>query len=107
MPKKGFVNEQLKQERLGQKNKNSRGQEFEIIEYRKSTDITVLFENGETYTTTYRSFKDGECRPFSESGEKHGDRYTKLWKEWNTMRWRCNPKNKRHRVWYSDKGKVS
>lgn len=36
--------------------------------------------------------------------EKHGDRYTKLWKEWNAMLWRCNPKNKRHHVWYSDKG---
>lgn len=29
---------------------------------------------------------------------------TKIYKIWNSMRWRCNPKNKRHTKWYFDKG---
>lgn len=33
----------------------------------------------------------------------HHMRNTIINKKWNSMRWRCNPKNKRHSKWYSDK----
>lgn len=99
----GKINEELKKARLGQRRKNSYGIWSEVIEYNKATDILVLFDNGETCKTNWRDFNFG-VRPPSMQSEKHGERYTKLWKEWNTMRWRCNPKNKKHHVWYSDKG---
>ena len=97
-------NEIKKYERIGMKNKNSRGQEFEIIEYNKAIDMKVKFFNGEIAEhITFRDFSDGKVRLPSEKFERHNDRYTKLWKEWNTMLWRCNPKNTRHRKWYFDK----
>ncbi len=99
------TDENKKKERLGMRNCNSRNQWFEIIAYFKATNMTVKFDCGEiAYNVTYNDFKKGTIRLPSEKNERHGERYTKLWKEWNTMKWRCNPKNKRHHIWYSDKG---
>ena len=103
MPRKGQIDEKLKQERLGQRRHNAYEIWSEIIEYNSSRDIVVLFDNGEKLKTNWKDFTLG-VRPPSMQYAKHGDRHTKLNTEWRTMRWRCNPKNKRHHIWYSDKG---
>lgn len=97
---------------IGEKYYNNQRLGFVITKYINSNNISILFDNGETLTNLSTSrISVGNILPPSQKtiknkygNERHGDRYTKLWKEWNTMLWRCNPKNKRHHVWYSDKG---
>lgn len=96
---------------VGYRVKNKQGDWMEVIEYVSSNDVTVRFDNGEVLKTKSSSLGENYCNllPPSKKNnhrkcERHGDRYTKLWKEWNTILWRCNPKNKRHHVWYSDNG---
>lgn len=91
---------------------NKLGDWFEIIEYNNPKDVLIRFDNGEElniFSSRIRTLTDCNILPPSKKNnnrkcERHGDRYTKLWKEWNTILWRCNPKNKRHHVWYSDNG---
>ena len=102
----------VKRLEIGFRNKNKQGDFFEIIEMNGCNDITLKFDNGEILKNQQSSRVGSDiCNilPPSKKNntreqEKHGERYTKLWKEWNTMLWRCNPKNKRHHIWYSDKG---
>ena len=93
-----------KKDRVGFRNHNPSGYYFTVIEYEDSHNVKIRFDNGEERITEWANVKRGTVALPSISKEKHGERYTKLWKEWNTMKWRCNPKNKRHHVWYSDKG---
>lgn len=105
-----MIDETLKNERLKEIKQNPKGYTMWISGYRSSQDVDIEFENGEKILhTRYSRFREGNIcipseAPIKREGERHGDRYTKLWKEWNTMLWRCNPKNKRHHIWYSDKG---
>lgn len=71
----------------------------------KNNFITIRFNrDGFIKDVPIANIDKGTIAHPSDEKEKHGERFTKLWKEWNTMRWRCNPKNKRHHIWYSDKG---
>jgi hypothetical protein len=97
--------------KIGNRYYNKYKEWFEIIEYVNCNNITIKFDNGEIRTNVNGSRIVNGCNILLPSkmnvrheNEKHGERYTKLWKEWNTMLWRCNPKNKRHHVWYSDLG---
>lgn len=56
------VNEQLKNKRLGESNINYEGYKMTIIEYKKSNDIMVQFENGNIQKTTYHHFKYGDIK---------------------------------------------
>lgn len=50
--------EKLRKERIGETSINKQGIKMEIIEYNKSNDIVVKFENGHKLHTTYASFKN-------------------------------------------------
>ena len=97
---------------VGFRSKNKQDDWFEVIKYNNTKDVLIRFDNGEelsVQSSRIRTSNNCNILPPSKKnnnrkGERHGDRYTKLWKEWNTMLWRCNPKNKRHHVWYSDLG---
>lgn len=108
---KGVIILASKKHGVGYRVKNKQGDWMEVVEYISSQNITIKFDNGEMLKVNSSSLGEKYCDVLPPSKknnytrcEKHGERYTKLWKEWNTMRWRCNPKNKRHSVWYSDKG---
>ena len=97
--------------KVGYRVQNKQGDWMEIIERNSCNDVIVKFDNGETLSVKSGYLSQKRCNVLPPSkksiykkNERHGDRYTKLWKSWNTMLWRCNPKNKRHHVWYSDRG---
>lgn len=102
----------IRKYKVGFRTCNKLGDWFEIIEYNNQKDVLIRFDSGEElhiFSNRIRTITDCNILPPSKKnnnrkGERHGDRYTKLWKEWNTILWRCNPKNKRHHVWYSDNG---
>ena len=91
---------------IGKRFQTRQGEWFTIIDKDKNYSKRIIkFDDydGKYSVYTANIGKQNVAHP-SRRKERHGDRYTKLWKEWNTMLWRCNPKNKRHHVWYSDKG---
>ena len=93
---------------IGQRFQTKQGEWFTIVNKQKSNrKRTIQFDNcnGEYIVDISNIHKQNIAYP-SRMKQRHGDRYTKLWKEWNTMLWRCNPKNTTHKKWYSDKGIV-
>lgn len=72
----------LKTNRFGEEKLNNQGVMMKIIEYNDTTDITVMFENGEiSKNKTYSSFQDGGIRSYDfRIGEvftnKYNENYT-------------------------------
>ena len=93
---------------VGQRFQTRYGEWFTIIKKEKgSRKRTIKFDDCDNeYTVDISNIKTQNIAHPSRKKGKHGERYTKLWKEWNTMLWRCNPKNTTHKKWYSDKGIV-
>ena len=92
---------------VGKRFQTKQGEWFTIVNKYKGGKCAIQFDDcdGEYIVYISNIHKQNIAHP-SRMKQRHGDRYTKLWKEWNTMLWRCNPKNTTHKKWYSDKGIV-
>ena len=93
---------------IGKRFQTRQGEWFTIVDRHKyGRQCTIQFDDcdGEYIVYTSNIYRQNIAHP-SRMKQRHGDRYTKLWKEWNTMLWRCNPKNITHKRWYYDKGIV-
>jgi hypothetical protein len=91
---------------IGKRFQTKQGEWFTIINKEKNTNKrTIKFDDCDNEYVVYITniARQNIAHP-SRKKERHGERYTKLWREWNTMLWRCNPKNTTHRKWYYDKG---
>lgn len=52
----------LREERLGQVNKNNYGSLMEVVEYNSATDIWVKFEKGKPVHTNWKAFCKGDVK---------------------------------------------
>lgn len=97
-------NQQLKEQRLGEIKYNNQGCLMKIIEYNKSTDIIVEFqdERKAKVQTRYNNFERGQVEnPFFPSVYGHGilgnescsSANTKEYKAWDRMLERCYSEN--------------
>ena len=103
----GYTKEELekqKQERIGEINISNEGYKMKIIEYKKSNDIWIEFqdEHKSKIHTQYNHFKSGAVKnPFHKSiysiayigigkyKEKENGRNTKVYDKWKDMLKRC------------------
>lgn len=111
------VDDDLKNERLGEEKYNNNGELMKIVEYNKSRDIVVEFQDKYKYKThtKYQCFINGSIKnPFAKSvygvgitGNKYPTRingvHTKEYEAWKRMLERCfDEKFKKDKPTYKD-----
>lgn len=94
--KGGIINPNIKSHHLGEKSRAHNGLMMEIIEYTKSDNIRVLFEDGEVKKTIYSSFKEGCVKHPSlwirKNGEYKGFKTVFQWEEEDKTVYQCECK---------------